>query len=106
MLDLPNNRSNTALESTFLVTRKLAARAVFSWQRSHGGLRSTEFDTDERLQQFDRLVRDNNFHMGGAVAYSFSKMDVFVSYVHYVSGTDTHAGRVITTGMSWPFELQ
>jgi hypothetical protein len=32
-------------------------------------------------------------------------MDVFASYIAYVSGTDSHAGRALTLGVSWPFEL-
>ena len=81
VLDLPNNRSNIAVESGFLATRRLATRVMFSWQRSHGGLRSNE----------DR-------HRGAAVAirppdqgqqlphhrrprYSLPKFDLFASYV-------------------------
>ncbi len=104
VLDLSNNRSNMSLESGFLVTRKLATRVSFAWQRSHGGLRSTEFLGDDRLQQFDRLLKDNNFHITGGVSYSLPRFDVFASYVHFAGGTDTHVGRVITTGLSWPFE--
>ena len=106
VLDLPNNRSNAALESAFLLTRKVSARGVLSWQRSHGGLLAEEFDTPERFEQYDRLVKDNSFHIGGGVSYSFPKFDVFAAYVRYVGGTDTHAGRAITTGLSWPFELR
>ncbi len=104
VLDLPNNRSNMSLETGFLAAQRLATRLAFSWQRSHGGLRSTEFDTDERLQQFDRLLKDSHFHIAAGVAYSFPLIDVFASYVGYVSGTDTHAGRAISTGISIPFE--
>jgi hypothetical protein len=104
VLDLPNNRSNMSLESGFLVTRKLNTRIAFSWQRSHGGLRSTEVLTDEQFQQFDRLLKDNYFHITGGVSYSLPRFDVFASYVHYVSGTDTHVGRAISAGLSWPFE--
>jgi hypothetical protein len=106
VLNLPNNRSNAALEAAYLVGRKLSTRAVFSWQRSHGGLRATEFDTDERLAQFDRLLRDNSFHVGGGASYSLPRFDVFATYTHYVSGTDTHAGRALTLGISWPLELR
>ena len=104
VLDLPNNRSNAGLEIGFLATRKLATRAVFSWQHSHGGLRSNEFATDEQLSQYDRLIKDNNFHITGGLSYSLPKVDLFASYVHYASGTDTHVGHAITAGLSWPFE--
>jgi hypothetical protein len=106
VLDIPNNRSNISVETSYLITRQIGARFVMSWQRSHGGLRSTEFDSEEEFVQFDRLLKDNYFHLGGAVAYSFPRIDVFAAYVGYVSGTDTHAGRVFTVGMSYPFQLR
>jgi hypothetical protein len=106
VLDLPNNRSNAAVESAFLLTRRLSARGVLSWQRSHGGLEADEFDTPERFEQYDRLVKDNYVHVGGGVSYSFPRVDLFVAYVQYVGGTDTHTGRAITTGFSLPFELR
>jgi hypothetical protein len=104
VLDLPNDRSNFAVETGFLATRKLSTRLVLSWQRSHGGLRSSDPFTDEQFLQYDRLIKDNNFHITGGAAYSLPKVDVFASYVHYAGGTDTHAGHVITAGLSWPFE--
>ena len=75
VLDLPNNRSNIAVEAGFLATRKLATRVAFSWQRSHGGLRSNEIVTEEQLSQYDRLIKDNNFHITGGVSYSLPKFD-------------------------------
>jgi len=64
-----------------------------------------EVNTPERLLQHDRLLRDNYFHAGGGLSYSFPRMDVFLSYIAFVSGTDTHAGRAFTLGVSWPFEF-
>jgi hypothetical protein len=116
VLDLPNNRSNAAIESGFLITRRLAARLQLSWQRVHGGLRlgspsgipflpPGEVNTPARLSEHDRLLRDNNFRLGGGIAYSLQNLDVFASYVELVRGTDSHGGRAITVGVSWPFEL-
>jgi hypothetical protein len=104
VLDLPNNRSNMAVEADVTATRKLSARVGMAWQRSHGGLRSTEVVTDEQYSQWDRILKDNNFHITGGVSYSLPKVDVFASYVHYAGGTDTHVGHAITAGFSWPFE--
>ncbi len=104
VIDLSNNRSNFSAETAFLATRKLATRLLLSWQRSHGGLRSTEILSGEQVEQFDRILKDNYFHITGGVAYSLPRFDVFLSYAHYAGGTDTHAGRAITTGVSWPFE--
>jgi hypothetical protein len=99
------NRSNIAIEPSYVVTRKVTAGAVLAWQRTHGGLRSNEFTTEELFQQFDRLIRDNSFHVGASLSRSFRHLDAFVSYLHYVAGTDTHAGHAITVGVSWPFEI-
>jgi hypothetical protein len=104
VLDLPNNRSNIAVEADVVATRKLSARGGVAWQRSHGGLRSTEVTTDEQYSQWDRLLKDNNFHLTGGVAYSLPKVDVFASYVHYAAGTDTHVGHAVSVGLSVPFE--
>jgi len=116
VLDIPNNRSNAIIQGNYLLTRRLLARGLVAWQRTHGGLRfgsgpgsslvfPGEVNTTERLYQHDRLLRDNNWKSGGAISYSFRAFDVFASYIQYAGGTDTHAGNIFTTGVSWPFEL-
>ena len=116
VLDLPNNRSNAALEGGLLITRRLTARVLLSWQRVHGGLRlgspsgipfppPGEVNTPERLSEHDRLLRDNNFRLGAGVAYSLPRADVFATYVELLRGNDSHGGRAITVGVSWPFEI-
>ncbi len=60
--------------------------------------------TEEQISQYDRIIKDNNFHINGGVSYSLPKVDVFASYVHYAGGTDTHVGHAITAGLSFPFE--
>jgi len=102
--DTGNNRSNMAAGSDVVITRRLLGRIGFSWQRSHGGLRSTEFTEDVQLAQYDRLIRDNHFHMSGGATVSLPHVDVFASYVNYVSGTDTHDGHAFNVGISVPFE--
>ena len=114
VLDIANNRSNAALEGTYQFTRKFGANAHVSWQRTHGGLRfggmgslppPGDVDTPEKLFQHDRLLRDNNFRAGAGASYSLSPFDLFASYLAYVSGTDSHLGRALTAGISWPFEI-
>ena len=114
--DVPINRSNVALEGGFQFTRRLSGRAVLTWQRVHGGLRlgsepdpfppPGEVNTPERMFEHDRLLRDNNFRIGGGVAYSLDKVDVFFSYFELLQGNDSHGGRAITAGVSWPFEIR
>lgn len=106
VIDVSNHRSMAAVEVGVLATRRFATRATFSWQRSHGGLRSPDFETDEQFLQYDRLLRDSSFHIGGGAAYSLRRVDFFAAYTHYVRGTDTHTGRAFTTGISWPFQLR
>lgn len=115
VLAISHDRSNIGLVSAYQATRRLSARGEVSWQRTHGGLRAGsstghpfplpgEIGLDpERLGQHDRLLRDNNWRLGGSGAYSLNKLDVFASYLHYMGGSDTHAGHALTIGVSWPF---
>lgn len=115
VLDVPNNRSNIVVEGVYVVRRKLALQGFSAWQRTHGGLRSGsippadlvfpgDINTPEYLAEHDRLLRDNHWRMGGGIAYSFERMDVFANYTAYMRGTDTHAGGAITVGISVPFQ--
>ena len=116
VLDVPNNRSNAAVEGAFELTRKLSVQGSVSWQHTHGGLRvgspslpelppPGDVNTSERLNEHDRLLRDNNWRVGGALSYELARFDLFASYISYVRGTDAHAGRAVTGGISWPFEI-
>ena len=108
MLDLPNNRSNGYLSVGYLFGQRLAGSLDFYWQHSHGGLTNDDFFAgvpDEVFIQFDRILKDNSFHIGGSVAYSFTTLDLFANYIAFVDGTDTHLGRSITVGISYPFQL-
>lgn len=116
VLDVPNNRSNAALEGAMILGRRLAARALLTWQRVHGGLRlgspsgipfvaPGEANTPERMFEHDRLLRDNHLRLGGGVAYSLERVDLFISYLSLVQGTDSHGGRALTVGISMPFQL-
>ncbi len=117
VLDVPNNRSDATLSADWRVTPKMSVRALASFQRTHGGFRSGslpgsafpapgDLTTPERIAEHDRLLRDNSTHLGAGMAYQFSPVGVFVAYTHFVSGTDTHAGRALTTGVTWPFHLR
>jgi hypothetical protein len=114
--DVPNNRSNAKIEGGFAISRRLAARGLLLWQHVHGGLRfggpdssalpfPGDVNTPERMFEHDRLLRDNNWRLGAGITYSMRQMDLFASYVEFVRGTDSHAGRALTAGVGWPFEL-
>jgi len=110
VLDLRNDRSNTSAGLAWEATRALSLRGDLSWQRTHGGLTTGtpatfpgQVDTTDRLFEHDRLLRDNSLHAEVTGSYHFVQCDVFASYVAFVRGTDTHAGRAITVGISVPF---
>jgi hypothetical protein len=64
-----------------------------------------EFNTPERFAQRDRIGRVNYWHVGGGLSYSAGPVDVFASFLKYVSGTDTHNGQAYTAGVTWYFDL-
>ncbi len=116
VMGISTNRSNAGLEGDYLVRRRLVVRGQVLWQRTHGGLRfgspppadlvfPGQVNTPELLYQHDRLLRDNYWHAGGGVAYSFPRFDLFATYIAFVGGTDTHAGRALTISIVVPFRV-
>lgn len=114
--EVANNRSNASMSASYFVSERLSLRGGVSWQRTHGGLRygsplpgaevppPGDATTEERVKQHDRLLRNNYWHLGAGATYSLARMDLFASYLHFLSGTDTHAGRALTLGVSVPFQ--
>lgn len=105
VLGIDTDRSNLSIGTGYAFTRRFSGSLELYWQWTHGGLNSTEFVTDELFLQFDRLLKDNSFHIGGTIAYSFPRLEVFASYIEFVDGKDTHVGHAITLGVGWPFEI-
>jgi hypothetical protein len=114
VIDVPNNRSRLALSAEWRLTPSFSARAFGSGQRTHGGLRvgslpgsdfpgPGDLTTPERLAEHDRLLRDNYLHLGVGLSYRWPRVGLFASYTHFLSGTDTHAGRALTSGLTFPF---
>lgn len=117
VLDIPNNRSSATVSASYRVGRRILTHGLVRWQRTHGGLRAGslppatllppgEIDSPEKLEQHDRLLRDNSTHVGGGASYDFDRFELFASYLAFVDGTDTHAGRAVTAGISVPFTLR
>jgi hypothetical protein len=116
VMGISTNRSNAHLEGDYSIRRRLLVSGQVFWQRTHGGLRfgspssadlvfPGEVNTPELLYQHDRLLRDNYWHVGGGLGYSFPRADVFATYVAFVGGTDTHAGSALTISFVVPFRL-
>jgi len=105
VLDLSIDRSNLMVGVGYQFHPRFSASVDFYLQRTHGGLRSTEFETEEQWLQFDRLLKDDSFHAGITLAYSFRRFDILGSYIEFVDGTDSHDGRAITVGIAMPFQF-
>lgn len=114
VMGIATNRSNAGMEGDYLIKSTLLVRGHVLWQRTHGGLRfgspppaglvfPGEVNTPDLLYQHDRLLRDNYWHAGGGLGYSFPRVDLFADYIAFVGGTDTHAGRALTLSFSVPF---
>jgi hypothetical protein len=116
VLDVSTNRSNASFAVAFQALDRLAVRAVVSRQVTHGGLQPGlepapqpdgypwgDITTAELFREHDRLLRDDSWHVGAALSYGFARADLFATYVEFVSGRNTHAGRAFTLGVSIPF---
>jgi hypothetical protein len=115
VLDVPNDRSNLSAEVAFQALERLSLQVAVWRQVTHGGLRTLdqpppdegypwgEITTAELFHEHDRLLRDDYWHVGASLSYELSRADLFVSYVEFLAGSDTHAGRALTLGVSVPF---
>jgi hypothetical protein len=115
VIDLPNNRSNASVTLSVLAGRSVSLQVSATGQITHGGLRVFgppgapdgipwgEITTSEELQQHDRLLRDDNWRLGGGVSYHTKRADLSVSYLRFMDGENTHEGQAITLGITLPF---
>ena len=66
VLDLPIDRSTAYLSAGWLFTQRLVGSLDLYWQYSHGGVTNDDFFAgvpDEVFIQFDRILKDNSFHL-------------------------------------------
>lgn len=113
LIEVGTNRSNVHIVPAYQLHNRLSLRGIFTHQYTYGGLRvasptsSTpgDINTPERKAEHDRLLKDNYWHAGGGVTYSLNKMDVFGTYIHAVTGQNTHLGSAFTVGISFPFQI-
>ena len=115
--DIPNDRSNGAIELGYSLTRRLYLHANGYFQYTHGGLRRGSpsgvpcprpcemviLDTPEKLEDYHRLFRNNYWQLGGGISYSTGPFDIFASFTAFVWGSDTHDGQAYTVGVTWYF---
>ncbi len=118
VLDIKLDRSNAFVDIGYALTGRLYAHANGLWQRTHGGLRAGSLTGHpfplpgelgppggDRFVQRDRILRVNNWKVGGGLAYSLGPVDVFASITNVVQGTDSHRSQTYTVGATWYFDL-
>jgi hypothetical protein len=118
VLDIKLDRSNAFVDIGYVLTRRLYVHANGLWQRTHGGLRAGSLTGNpfplpgelgppgsERFRQRDRILRVNNWKVGGGLAYSLGPADVFASITNVVQGTDSHRSQAYTVGATWYFDF-
>lgn len=109
VLEIPNNRSNFSIEISYSLQRNFSVVGLAWWQYTHGGLRFPleVLPFPERIDEHDRLLRDNSVHVGASMTYSprNGRFDVFGSYTAFIGGTNTHAGKAITVGVTRWFSV-
>ena len=110
VLDVPNNRSNGSVHASYALPGGLSARAIFSWQRTHGGLRFPDEvnvpGIPERLTEFHRMLRDNYLHAGAGVSYSRGAWDLSGSFLVTARGSNSHDIHVFTVTLGRLFEIR
>jgi hypothetical protein len=110
-LDVPNNRSNGLAQAAFAFPSGFSARGVFSWQRTHGGLRVPEFidpsnpQYPELQKEFHRMLRDNYLHIGAGAAYVWGSWDISGSFLLTAKGSNSHDVRVYSVTVGRSFEI-
>lgn len=118
VLDIKLDRSNAFVDLGYAVSRKFFVHVNGLWQRTHGGLRAGSITGNpfplpgelgppgsETFAQRDRILRVNNWKVGGGVAYSLGRADLFAAIQRVVQGTDSHRSQAYTVGATWYFGL-
>ena len=118
VLDIKLDRSNAFVDIGYALTRRLFVHANGLWQHTHGGLRAGSLTGNPfplpgelgppgsvRFVQRDRILRVNNWKVGGGLAYSVGPVDVFAAITNVVQGTDSHRSQAYTVGATWYFGL-
>jgi hypothetical protein len=106
--DIPLNHSNVDIELGYFLPHSLSVLGFGSWLHTYGGLSIGEVLANPQLIPIhDRLLGANYWHFGTGVNYSLTRsVDLSFSYVTYLSGANTHYGRVVTVGTFWNFRTR
>jgi len=106
--DISLNHSNVDIELGYFLPHSLSVSGFGSWSHTYGGLSIAEVMANPQLIPIhDRLLGTNYWHLGTDANYSLTRsVDLSFSYVTYLSGANTHYGRVVTVGTFWNFSTR
>ena len=99
------NRSNADWEFGYYVTPRFSLRFTGAWQHSYGGIR---IPLDSAMPDYhelhDRAAKSNFTRFGGGLSFSLTKfVDLHADFGNTARGTNTHAARGMSLGISWRF---
>jgi hypothetical protein len=99
------NRSNADWEFGYFVNSRFSVRFTGAWQHSDGGIR---IPLDSGLPDYhdlhDRAARSNFVRFGGGLSFSLTRsIDLHADFGNTPIGTNTHAARGLSLGISFRF---
>ncbi|MGH9503788.1 MAG: hypothetical protein ACRD20_13125 [Terriglobales bacterium] len=103
--NIPLNHNNVDLEMGYFLPHSLAVRGFGNWLHTNGGITIEQALMSPQLfPVHDRILAATYWHLGVGGNYALTEsLDLSLSYVTYLAGTNTHFGRGITIGMAWDF---
>jgi hypothetical protein len=99
------NRSNADWELGYYVSPRLSLRFTGAWQHTYSGV---SYPLDIGIPDFhelhDRAAKSGFVRFGGGLSFSFTKwFDLHADFGNTARGTNTHAARGLSLGISWRF---
>jgi len=103
--DLNLNRSNADFEFGYFARPRVSLRFTGAWQHSYGGIRiPLDANRPDYHELHDRAAKSNFVRFGGGVSYSLTRaFDLHIDVGNTARGTNTHASRGFSVGISWRF---
>ncbi len=103
--NIPLNHNNVDLEMGYFLPHSLSVRGFGNWLHTNGGITIEQALMSPQLfPVHDRILAATYWHLGVGTNYSLTEsLDLSLSYVTYLAGTNTHFGRGITIGTTWNF---
>jgi hypothetical protein len=103
--ELNLNRSNADGEFGYYISPRFSLRLTGAWQHSYGGIRiPLDSARPDYHELHDRAARSNFIRFGGGLSFSLTKsLDLHADFGNTARGTNTHAARGLSLGISWRF---